>query len=475
VELLLLRRCSPDFGDLQEAVAFGRGACAQFGCKWGLQLETSAWGSDRQELPGHFISRHLWLGHVAGIHALHVQDVERLSAETRLQLQQYGQFMSKLQLRDVPDATCALLLPFDHAYTPYADMAGSSNKMWHPQPPSRTISTIIDMFFPGIAPAAQWQSSWASGVRPMADTRWGAVLDILVEEDAGSSQRLSKDAWGKYKYIIAPSLPLQQLQMQLDDVISAAEAGATIVLDAGIVLSSLGGSPSLFLTATGCDFGDLQARGGDVVVRAWVRKAGWGLRGVQQAPPVVVNEILLVRPCVVPVAAAAGGSRVEVMASSAGGSGTGRELPLLVRKWHGSSGGSVVTCMVPHMQAPAGLAGPCADAVALAGTAAAVVDVRSSGSEGLLLAYSSSVSSDGSRRSVVLNNNAAAWWTGDVRVEAAQHGKAWGECVLHEGSVSQQQQKLVFETGVDADACVHGVRVPPLGFIRISCAHVPDY
>jgi hypothetical protein len=127
------------------------------------------------------------------------------------------------------------------------------------------------------------------------------------------------------------------------------------------------------------------------------------------------------------------------------------------------------------MQAPAGLAGPCADAVALAGTAAAVVDVRSSGSEGLLLAYSSSVSSDGSRRSVVLNNNAAAWWTGDVRVEAAQHGKAWGECVLHEGSVSQQQQKLVFETGVDADACVHGVRVPPLGFIRISCAHVPDY
>ncbi len=152
----------------------------------------------------------------------------------------------------------------------------------------------------------------------------------------------------------------------------------------------------------------------------------------------------------------------------------GRELPLLVRKWHGSSGGSIVTCMVPHMQAPAGLAGPCAEAVALVGTAAAVVNVRSSGSGGLLLAYSSSVSSNGSRRSVVLSNNAATWWVGDVRVAAARQGKAWGECVLHEGSVGQQQQKLEFETGVDGEACVQGVRVSPLGFLLISCAHAPD-
>jgi len=220
VELLLRRVHSPDSGDLREAVAFWPRSvlldlAVSGGCSW-RQARGAVTGRSCQE---KFVGRHLWLGHVGGIHALHIQDVERLSADTRLQLQQYGQFMSKLQLRDVPDATCALLLPFDHAYTPYAEMAGSSNKMWHPQPSSRPISTIIDMFFPGIAPAAQWQSSWASGVRPMADTRWGAVLDILVEEDAGSSQRLSKDAWASTSTLLHRRCRCSGCRCSLEDVI----------------------------------------------------------------------------------------------------------------------------------------------------------------------------------------------------------------------------------------------------------------
>ena len=469
VELLLMRRCSPVFGDVQEAVAFGRGACAQWGCSWGLQLETRAWGGETGELPGDYVSRHLWIGHVGGMQALYVQGVEMLSSSTRSQLQQYGRFMSQLLLRDFPDATCALLLPFDHAYTPYAEAAGSNNSMWHSQAPASVISTIMDMFFPGIAPAAQWQLSWGEGVRkPMADTQWGAILDVLVESDGGDAfRRMSNNTWAKYNVIIVPSFLQQQHPLLLDDIMMAAAAGATIVLDAGITSTAVGGrhSPLLF-AATGCDFG---ATGSDVTVRAWALNRVLALGDMHASK----NEIFVTRPCIVPPVAA-DGSRVEVLAHSVG-AGTGQEIPLLVRKWHGGSGGSVITCTIPYMQAPTGLAGPCKEAVALAGATAAVVTVRSSSSGGgLLLAYSSSRSRDGSRRRVVLNNNAAAWWVGDVRIASLEHGRPWSECMLHEGSDSQQQQQqLEFETGLEGEACLQGVRVPPLGFRLISCAHVP--
>jgi hypothetical protein len=464
VELLLLRRCSPAFGDLQEAVAFGRGACAQWGCSWGLQLDTSAWGGAAGELPGNLISRHIWMGHVGGMSALYVQEVEELSASSRAQLQKYGRFMSQLLQHDVPDATCALFLPFDHAYTPYAEAAGSSNAMWHPQPPASVISSIMDMFFPGVASAAQWQRSWGDGARPMADTRWGSVLDVLVHGDGDAVRRVNNMTWSKYKVVIVPSFLQQQHPLQLDDIVNAATAGATIVLDAGIV-SVLGVDHQrpLLLAASGCDFG---RSGSDVLVRAWVRS---GLRGL--APSAATDEILVTRPCIVPPAAPKDSSRVEVLAHS-----TGQELPLVVRKWHGGNGGSVITCTVPYMQAPTGLAGPCKEALKLAGAAASVVSVRSSGSGGgLLLAYSSSSSIDGSMRRVVLSNNAAAWWVGDVRVAAVEKGRAWHECVQHEGSDSHhaQQQQLEFETGINGEACLQGVRVPPLGFLLLFCAHAP--
>jgi hypothetical protein len=469
VELLLLRRCSPAFGDMQEAVAFGRGACAQWGCSFGLQLDTSAWtGGAAGELPENLISRHVWMGHVGGMRALYVQDVEELSVSSRAQLQKYGRFMSQLPQRDVPDATCALLLPFDHAYTPYAEAAGSSNSMWHPQPPASVISSIMDMFFPGVASAAQWQRSWGHAARPMADTQWGSVLDVLVDADGDAVRRVSNDAWAKYKVVIVPSFPQQQQPLQLDDIVSAAAAGATVVLDAGIALVlGVDHQRPLLLAASGCDFG---RSGTDVLVRAWVRS---GLRG--QAPSAATNEIFMTRPCIVPPAAPKDGSRVEVLAHSAG-AGMGKEIPLVVRKWHGGNGGSVITCTVPYMQAPTGMAGPCKEAVKLAGAAASVVSVRSSGSgAGLLLAYSSSSSSDGSMRRVVLNNNAASWWVGDVRVAPLEKGRAWHECQQHEGSDSQlAQQQLDFETGIDGEACLQAVRVPPYGFLLISCAHVPQ-
>jgi hypothetical protein len=468
VELLLLRRCSPVFGDVQEALAFGRGACAQWGCSWGLQLETSAWGGAAGELPGNVVDRHLWMGHVGGMHALYVQEVEKLSASTRAQLQQYGHFMSQLLLRDVPDTTCALLLPFDHAYTPYAEAAGSRNSMWHPHPPSNVISSIMEMFFPGIAPAAQWQRSWSDGDRPMADTQWGGVLDVLVQGDGDAVRRIRNDTWAKYKVLIVPSFFQQQQPMLLDDIITASQAGATIVLDAGITSGADGEHVPLLVAVTGCDFG---VEGADVLVRAWVRRGVWGF-GDMQASPAATSEMFLTRPCIISPVAPADGSRVEVLAHGVG-AGTGREMPLLVRKWHGNNGGSVIFCTVRHMQAPAGLAGPCKEAIALAGAKAAVVSVRSGG--GLLLAYSSSSSSDGSMRRVVLNNNAAAWWVGDVRVAAVDRDMGWSECVQQEGGNSQQKQQLKHETGVDGEACLQGVRVPPLGVLLISCAHTPRH
>jgi hypothetical protein len=149
------------------------------------------------------------------------------------------------------------------------------------------------------------------------------------------------------------------------------------------------------------------------------------------------------------------------------------ELPLLVRSWHGSHGGSIITCLVAHMQAAAGLAGPCETAIALAGAAAAVVSVHSGG-EGLLLAYSSSRSSDGNRRSVALNNNGASWWAGSVRVAAVELGRPWSECVQHvRKGFAQHDEQLEFETGVQGEACVLRVRVPPLAAVVISCTHAP--
>jgi hypothetical protein len=310
----------------------------------------------------------------------------------------------------------------------------------------------------------------------MADTTWGAVLDVLVGEE---DQPVRADAWSKYKVVIVPSFPLQPLLL-LDDIVAAAAAGATVVLDAG---SAAGHTPphpyptSALAAATGCDFGGFAA---DVIVRAWVGKGKGSPTGSGRAgeAPVATNEVLRVRPCRIP---AAGGGRVDVLARSVGGAGTGAELPLLVRKWHGMRGGSVITCTVPHMQSPAGLAGPCAEAVALAGAAAAVVSVRS-GEDGLLLAYSSSSSSDGSRRSIALVNNAVAWWTGAVRVAAVEQGRPWLQCVHVVSSSAEQQQgqqnfqagePLEFETGVEGEACVLHVRVPPLAAVVVSCAHAP--
>lgn len=464
VQQLLLRRCGPAFGDVQEAVAFGRGACAQWGCSWGLQLDTSAWGGQEGQLPANFIGRHLWMAHSAGVHVMRVQDVNDLSASSRSQLQQYGSYMARLQLRDVPDATCALLLPFDH----YAEAAGSSNSLWHAQPPSSVISSIMEMFFPGVGASAQWPHAWGGlgGARPMADTTWGAVLDVLVGEE---EQHVRTDAWSKYKVVIVPSFPSQPQQLLLDDIVTAAAAGATVVLDAGGHTPPHPYPTSALEAATGCDFGGFAA---DVIVRAWVGK------GSGRAASAATNEVLRVRPCRIP---ASGGGRVDVLARSVGGAGTGAELPLLVRKWHGTRGGSVITCTVPYLQSPLGLAGPCAEAVALAGAAAAVVSVRS-GEEGLLLAYSSSRSSDGSRRSIALVNNAVAWWAGTVRVAAVEQGRPWLQCVQVVSSSAEVQQgqqnfqageQLEFETGVEGEACVLHVRVPPLAAVVVSCAHAP--
>jgi hypothetical protein len=124
------------------------------------------------------------------------------------------------------------------------------------------------------------------------------------------------------------------------------------------------------------------------------------------------------------------------------------------------------------MQAAAGLAGPCEMAIVLAGAAAAVVSIHGGG-EGLQLAYSSSRSSDGSRRSVVLNNNAVSWWVGSVRIAAVEQGRPWAKCEqLERKGSEQQEEQLDFETGVEGEACVLRVRVPPLAAVIVSCVHL---
>ncbi len=95
-------------------------------------------------MPENVLLRHLWTGHVGGMHAVYVGQVQQLQQGAKLQLQQYGDYMSKLQHRETPDATAALLLPYSHAYTPYAPALGSNNSMWHPQPPSPTVASIFE-------------------------------------------------------------------------------------------------------------------------------------------------------------------------------------------------------------------------------------------------------------------------------------------------------------------------------------------
>jgi len=297
----------------------------------------------------------------------------------------------------------------------------------------------------------------------MADTRWGGIMDVLVEEEQGNI--VSSDVWGKYKVLIVPSFlqheqQKEQLQKFLLDIITFATNGGTVIIDAALTSAA---NPH-FTSATGCDFSDQRGgEGVDVVVRSWLRVGeGWG------ASP--THEILRARPCHM---SPGGGARIQVLVRSVGGGLGGIEMALLVRKWHGNSGGSVMTCAVAHMQGHMGLAGPCAHGVALIGDAAAVVTVRSS--SGLLLAYSSSVSSDGSSRTVVLANNAEGLWVGEVRLAAVGRGRAWSKCV-QQTSISQlpqqQQKQLTFETGVDGEAAVQGVMLQPLGVVVISCTHV---
>jgi hypothetical protein len=395
------------------------------------------------------------------MNAVYVEDASLLSERMRHELEIYGNFMKMQQLRDVPDVTAALFLPFDHAYTPHDETV--LNKMWLPHPPSPVLSFIMEYFFPGVTAAAQRSLSSrynSNSVRFTAATRWGGLLNVLVEDD-DSNATFGPDVLGQYKVILAPSHHRQQQQLLLEDVIAAAVAGTTIVLDAGILPASDSvGRKKIFFAASGCDIEQ-----DDVLVRAWTWQKSLRPLGT------IKNEVFVAKLCALMSSQQLQSNNVEVLITSVGG---GRRTPLLLRKRHGNRGGSVITCMIPHMLAATGIAGPCAEAVELAGATAAVVRVSSGSSEqSEFLAYSSSVSSDGGRRNVVLSNNdPLVSWFGDVRIAAVEPGKAWKKCFQRDVDRSHhEQQQLEFRTGTDGEAYLHGVKVPPSGVVLASCSH----
>jgi hypothetical protein len=175
--LALLERANDDVGDLNTAIAFGRGAAAQFNASWGVDLSWW-WGvlySGVNRLPGAFHRRHAYLAWAAGAAVVNVEGGDGLcdGSGTALplgaELQAFGELVRPLGGRGVapalaPVAPVLLVVPRDHGFStrPYwlTQDQGYGYARLPPRVGDRGLRSFFQTAFPGAGFA---QDPWPFG------------------------------------------------------------------------------------------------------------------------------------------------------------------------------------------------------------------------------------------------------------------------------------------------------------------------
>ena len=308
----------------------------------------------------------------------------------------FGQFGANAPSKAHPDAPAASMFARSAIYPQYAP---SPDDVWYSRSPTLEWSAFADRN----ALHAWYQHNGTEGnsgtavdpspARPMADSRWGDVLDVLVADDAPTP------AGGGWAGALRGYGAVVWCHTALG---GAAEAGLLAFARAGgrVVLSAGALARGQARRVAG-----VALTGRLAAARAW----RWGSTTTEESSqePAVLEALVVAGVGPLP----ADGS-VEVLARTAP-----EGLPLVVRRAVGK--GSVYLCLAPWFEGrgAGGAGGPGLSAAALRLLDAVVAPLAPvSVAEGLPALYWTSTATQGGARVVAAANNAGAAWRGALHV-----------------------------------------------------------
>ena len=272
-------------------------------------------------------------------------------------------------------------------------------------------------------------------MRPMVDTRWGDLLDVLVADD---EQRWASAAAGSggYQALIWAN------SSTTDAARSALERYAT---GGGTVLTAVGSVGPADAALTGVSpSGEIRA------VRAW----RWAAEGAEASGDAELAHFLIANANIT-----ATGVQVVAVSEPEG-------LPIIVRRALGS--GWVYTCLAPFFGADR-LAPPALrllDHVLAPLQAVSIV-------EGLpALYWTSTRLADGASRVAAIANNADARWDGKVRVRIGDHAgsvncaSAACEDLRSGGSIACSVERAGGRWGAVVDL---GIEAHDVALVKVAC------
>lgn len=164
LDCVLVERANDDIEDLQTAIAFGRGAARQHGCRWGVDFSLW-WGVIHgcvQDLRASFHKRNFHLSYFAGANVLAVEGGDLLVRLPQLQptrvgavLDEFGRFTQRVR-RGQPDVPVAILIPEDHGGITPPYWRTSSESWNYARIPYRPGDASLDGFFGAAFPGADF-------------------------------------------------------------------------------------------------------------------------------------------------------------------------------------------------------------------------------------------------------------------------------------------------------------------------------
>jgi hypothetical protein len=231
IDLVILERTNDELGDIQTGIAFVRGAGSQYGKPWGIDIST--WRAATQTpteydgngkllwgWSGSYFRRNMYIAYMSGANTIQIEPCVRggnrpgtIGAVT----EEIADF-SLRRHKDVgkPVVPVALMLDFNHGFEPKFGRYCQADYVWYWRIPysqaDRLTHEFLNLAFPGywksgtLPGAPQTPESYiaalASGQdprpwEPMAESRWGDQLDVILSNAPIEVLR-------KYKVIVTP-------------------------------------------------------------------------------------------------------------------------------------------------------------------------------------------------------------------------------------------------------------------------------
>lgn len=203
-------------GDIATGVAFIRGAGAQYGKPWGIDMSfwrtgansPTQYNSNNQLVGGFsesYIKRHAYISYMSGANMLHFEPAVYTKPAGGLNplgtmAQQFSDFTKRHPNRGQPHAPIALMLDYYHGYNP-KHWLYRPDTVWYYRIPYTAgdymLGNLFNVLYPGHSnhgltmPGWSWDTfetfhQWiASGndprpYEPMPNSRWGDMFDILL-------------------------------------------------------------------------------------------------------------------------------------------------------------------------------------------------------------------------------------------------------------------------------------------------------